>query len=104
MQPGEALFAEPVERLRACRQAADAAWTRLYRACYPQVLQAARRALGREMQSAYDPADFVADAMLELVRDFDRLEFPSLDAMIAYLQAQATSKIRQARRKDHPPA
>ena len=55
------------------RQAAEAAWTRLYRACYPQLLQAASRALGRDMQSAYDPADFVVDAMLELVRDFEHL-------------------------------
>lgn len=58
----------------------------------------AHRHLDGRLRSTYDADDFAADVMLDLVRDFDRFDFPSIDALIAYLQAQADWKIRQARR------
>jgi hypothetical protein len=101
MPAGDPSLAENLERLRTVQQAAEAAWARLYRACWPEVVKAATRMLGRELRSAYAPADFVADAMLDLLRDFEQLDFPSLDAMIAYRRARVELKIRQAGRRHH---
>jgi hypothetical protein len=76
-----------------------AAWEVLYHACYPHVLRYAELRLGPEMRSLYDAADFASDVMLELVRDFDRLEFPSYQALLDYLEQQVERKVRDVRRR-----
>jgi hypothetical protein len=77
----------------------QAAWAMLFRASHPHALRAARDLLDRRLRSAFDPADLAADVTLDLVRDFDRLEFPSFAPMIAYLRAQVERRVRDARHR-----
>ena len=65
---------------------------------YPHVLRAARRRINHRLRSTYDADDFVSDVMLDSLRDIDRLEFPSLDALIVHLQLQTERKVRDALR------
>ena len=98
MPPGDVSLDGALERLRHLSQSYQGAWAVLYRACYPHVLRAARRRINHRLRSTYDADDFVSDVMLDLLRDIDRLEFPSLDALIVHLQLQTERKVRDALR------
>jgi DNA-directed RNA polymerase specialized sigma24 family protein len=94
--PGDVSLNDALERLRHLSQSHQGAWAVLYRACYPHVLWAARRRINHRLRSTYDADDFVSDVMLDLLRDIDCLEYPSLDALIIHLQLQTERKVRDA--------
>src|SRR3954465_13429199 len=90
----EGLFA----RARAGDQAA---WEELFRTCYPKVIRVVRRKLDRPMRSLYDSTDFVSDVMKSLAANLDRLDFPSLGSLIAFLAQAAEQKVIDEYRRRH---
>lgn len=70
----------------------QAAWDQLFRACYPMVIRVVRRKLNRPMRSLYDSSDFANDVMKNLAANVDRLDFPSIESLMAFL-TQAAEKI-----------
>src|SRR5947209_8593182 len=77
----------------------DAAWRELFRQCYPKVIRVVRRKLNRPMRSLYDSTDFASDVMKSLVANADRLDFPSLDSLMAFLARVAEQKVIDEYRK-----
>ena len=77
------------------------AWETLFKACYPKVRRVVRRRLNRSMRSLYDSTDFANDAMENLAINFDQLEFPSVDSLIAYLAQVAEKKVIDEYRRQH---
>jgi RNA polymerase sigma factor (sigma-70 family) len=87
-----------IARARAGDQAA---WEELFHTCYPKVIRVVRRKLDRPMRSLYDSTDFVSDVMKSLAANFDRLDFPSLGSLIAFLAQAAEQKIIDEYRRRH---
>ena len=77
------------------------AWKELFEACYPKVLRVVRRKLDRPMRSLYDSTDFASDVMKSLAAKFDRFDFPSLEALHAYLVQSAKQKVIDEYRRRH---
>jgi hypothetical protein len=71
----------------------------LFRACYPHVIRAARRKMTRPLRALYDPADFVGEVFRNLVAEWGQLDFPSLAALIAHLEAQAERLVLATHRR-----
>ncbi|GAC1469607.1 MAG: hypothetical protein NVSMB9_13580 [Isosphaeraceae bacterium] len=79
----------------------DAAWELLFRKCYPKVVRVVRRKLDRPMRSLFDSTDFASDVMKSLVAKADRLDFPSFQSLLAFLEKVAEEKVIDEYRKAH---
>jgi DNA-directed RNA polymerase specialized sigma24 family protein len=71
----------------------QAAWETLFKECYPKVRRVVRRKLNRSMRSLYDSTDFASDVMGNLVANLERLNFPSVDSLLAFLAQVAEQKV-----------
>jgi RNA polymerase sigma factor (sigma-70 family) len=79
----------------------QAAWETLFNKCYPKVRRVVRRKLNRSMRSLYDSTDFASDVMGNLVANLDRLKFPSIDSLMAFLAHVAEQKVIDEHRRLH---
>ncbi len=77
------------------------AWETLFKECYPKVRRVVRRKLNRSMRSLYDSTDFASDVMGNLVANLDRLNFPSVDSLLAFLAHVAEQKVIDEHRRQH---
>jgi RNA polymerase sigma factor (sigma-70 family) len=77
------------------------AWETLFNKCYPKVRRVVRRKLNRSMRSLYDSTDFASDVMGNLVANIDRLKFPSVDSLLAFLAHVAEQKVIDEHRRQH---
>jgi RNA polymerase sigma-70 factor (ECF subfamily) len=89
------------ELLARARAGDQAAWAELFHTCYPKVIRVVRRKLDRPMRSLYDSTDIVGDVMKSLAADFERLDFPSIGSLIAYLAQAAEQKVIDEYRRQH---
>jgi RNA polymerase sigma factor (sigma-70 family) len=79
----------------------QAAWETLFKECYPKIRRVVRRKLNRSMRSLYDSTDFASDVMGNLVANLDRLKFPSVDSLLAFLARVAEQKVIDEHRRQH---
>jgi RNA polymerase sigma factor (sigma-70 family) len=77
------------------------AWDELFRTCYPKVIRVVRRRLDSPLRSLYDSTDFASDVMKSLAANFDRLDFPSINSLIAFLAQVAEQKVIDEHRRRH---
>src|SRR4051794_36653384 len=89
------------ELIARARAGDQAAWQELFDTCYPKVIRVVRRKLDRPMRSLYDSTDFVSDVMKSLAANLDRLDFPSLGSLIAFLAQAAEQKVIDEYRRRH---
>src|ERR1700674_2464513 len=89
------------ELIARARAGDQAAWEELFHTCYPKVIRVVRRKLDRPMRSLYDSTDFVSDVMKSLAANLDRLDFPSLSSLIAFLAQAAEQKVIDEYRRRH---
>src|SRR6185312_1392892 len=89
------------ELIARARAGDQAAWEELFNTCYPKVIRVVRRKLDRPMRSLYDSTDFVSDVMKSLAANIDRLDFPSLGSLIAFLAQAAEQKVIDEYRRRH---
>jgi RNA polymerase sigma factor (sigma-70 family) len=87
-----------IARARAGDQTA---WEELFDKCYPKVIRVVRRKLDQPMRSIYDSSDFFSDVMKSLAANLDRLDFPSLRSLIAFLAQAAEQKVIDEYRRQH---
>jgi RNA polymerase sigma factor (sigma-70 family) len=87
--------------LREAHRGDPAAWETLFKECYPKVRRVVRRKLNRSMRSLYDSTDFASDVMKSLAANFDQLEFPSIDSLMAFLAHVAEQKVIDEYRRRH---
>jgi RNA polymerase sigma factor (sigma-70 family) len=79
----------------------ESAWAELFQTCYPKVVRVVRRKLNRPLRTLYDSSDFAADVMKSLAANLDRLDFPSIDSLIAFLSHVAEQKVIDEYRRRH---
>jgi RNA polymerase sigma factor (sigma-70 family) len=89
------------ELIARARAGDQAAWEELFQTCYPKVIRVVRRKLDRPLRSLYDSTDFVSDVMKSLAANIDRLDFPSLGSLIAFLAQAAEQKVIDEYRRRH---
>jgi RNA polymerase sigma-70 factor (ECF subfamily) len=89
------------ELIARARAGDQAAWEALFRTCYPKVIRVVRRKLDRPLRSLYDSTDFVSDVMKSLAANIDRLDFPSMGSLIAFLAQAAEQKVIDEYRRRH---
>jgi RNA polymerase sigma factor (sigma-70 family) len=87
--------------LKEAQNGNQTAWETLFNECYPKVRRVVRRKLTRSMRSLYDSTDFASDVMENLVANLDRLEFPSVDSLLAFLAHVAEQKVIDEYRRQH---
>jgi RNA polymerase sigma factor (sigma-70 family) len=87
--------------LQEAQKGDQSAWETLFKECYPKVRRVVRRRLNRSMRSLYDSTDFANDAMESLAANFDQLEFPSVNSLIAFLAQVAEQKVIDEYRRQH---
>src|SRR4051794_15715860 len=92
---------ESDELIARARAGDQAAWEELFHTCYPKVIRVVRRKLNRPMRSLYDSTDFVSDVMKSLAANLERLDFPSLGSLIAFLAQTAEQKVIVEYRRRH---
>jgi len=68
---------------------------------YPKVVRVVRRKLDRPLRTLYDSTDFASDVMKSLAANLDRLEFPSIHALMAFLAQAAEQKVIDEYRRRH---
>jgi len=91
-----------VSGLFARARAGDqAAWEELFHTCYPKVVRVVRRKLDRPLRTLYDSTDFASDVMKSLAANLDRLDFPSLHSLMAFLAQAAEQKVIDEYRRRH---
>ena len=83
------------------RSGDQAAWEELFNTCYPKVIRVVRRKLDRPLRSLYDSTDFASDVMKSLAANLDRLDFPSIDSLMAFLAQVAEQKVIDEYRRRH---
>jgi RNA polymerase sigma factor (sigma-70 family) len=89
------------ELIARARAGDQSAWEELFQTCYPKVIRVVRRKLDRPLRSLYDSTDFVSDVMKSLAANLDRLDFPSLGSLIAFLAQAAEQKVIDEYRRRH---
>jgi RNA polymerase sigma-70 factor (ECF subfamily) len=89
------------ELIARARAGDQAAWEELFKTCYPKVIRVVRRKLDQPMRSLYDSTDFVSDVMKSLAANINRLDFPSLGSLIAFLAQAAEQKVIDEYRRRH---
>jgi len=77
------------------------AWEALFKECYPKVRRVVRRKLNRQMRALYDSTDFASDVMKSLAANFEQLQFPSIDSLMAFLSQVAEQKVIDEYRRRH---
>ena len=87
--------------LREAHLGDQAAWEMLFKECYPKVRRVVRRKLDRSMRSLYDSTDFASDVMKSLAANFDQLQFPSIESLMAFLATVAEQKVIDEYRRRH---
>jgi RNA polymerase sigma factor (sigma-70 family) len=87
--------------LQAAHRGDQLAWEALFRECYPKVRRVVRRKLNRSMRSLYDSTDFASDVMKSLAANFNQLQFPSIDSLLAFLAQVAEQKVIDEYRRRH---
>jgi len=87
--------------LEDAQNGSQTAWETLFKECYPKVRRVVRRKLNRSMRSLYDSTDFASDVMGNLVANLDRLNFPSVDSLLAFLAHVAEQKVIDEHRRQH---
>ncbi|WP_158633377.1 RNA polymerase sigma factor [Tautonia sociabilis] len=93
---------QSVDGLFARAQSGDEqAWEELFRQCYPKVVRVVRRRLNQPMRSLYDSADFASDVWRSLLAKSDRFDFPSVSALMAFLEKAAKQKVIDEHRRLH---
>ena len=96
----QASIDQPVDGLFARAQSGDeGAWDELFRKCYPKVVRVVRRRLNQPMRSLYDSSDFASDVWRSLLAKSDRFDFPSIHALMAFLEQAAKQKVIDEHRK-----
>jgi RNA polymerase sigma factor (sigma-70 family) len=90
-----------VKALQEAHRGDQAAWETLFKECYPKVRRVVRRKLNRAMRSLYDSTDFASDVMKSLAANFDQLQFPSIDSLLAFLAHVAEQKVIDEYRRRH---
>jgi RNA polymerase sigma factor (sigma-70 family) len=90
-----------LKALEDAQRGDQAAWETLFKECYPKVRRVVRRKLNRSMRSLYDSTDFASDVMKSLAAQFDQLEFPSIDSLMAFLAHVAEQKVIDEYRRRH---
>lgn len=107
--PGDAIMSMAPEtsgvgtdNLFARARAGDqGAWEELVTACYSKVRRVVGRKLDRRMRSLFDSTDFANDVFKSLVAKSDRFDFPSIEALNAYLVQAAEQKVIDEYRRQH---
>jgi RNA polymerase sigma factor (sigma-70 family) len=79
----------------------QSAWEALFAACHDKVLRVVRRRLNPPMRSLYDSTDFVSDVWKSLAAKVDRLDFPTVNHLIAFLVQAVDQKIKDEYRRQH---
>jgi len=87
------------ELLARAKSGDQAAWEELFKECYPKVIRVVRRRLDSPLRSLYDSTDFASDVMKSLAANFDRLDFPSIGSLIAFLSQVAEQKVIDEHRR-----
>jgi RNA polymerase sigma factor (sigma-70 family) len=95
------IAADLATTLQEAQKGNQTAWETLFRECYPKVRRVVRRRLTRSMRSLYDSTDFANDAMERLAANFNHLEFPSVNSLIAFLAQVAEQKVIDEYRRQH---
>ena len=84
------------------RMGDERAWQELFAACYPKVLRVVRRRLtSPAIRSLYDSTDFVGDVWKSLAEKPEAFDFPTIDALLAFLSRAAERKVVDAYRRRH---
>lgn len=92
---------DPSTLLARARAGDQAAWEELFHMFYPKVVRVVRRKLDRPLRTLYDSTDFASDVMKSLAANLDRLEFPSIHALMAFLAQAAEQKVIDEYRRRH---
>lgn len=92
---------ETHELFARARAGDQAAWNELFEKCYPKLRRAVRRRLDSSLRSVFDSTDFASDVMKSLAANADRLDFPSFEALAAFLENVARKKLTDEYRKAH---
>ncbi len=92
---------DPSGLFARARAGDQAAWEELFHTCYPKVRRVVRRKLDRPLRSLYDSTDFASDVMKSLAANLDRLDFPSIDSLMAFLAQVAEQKVIDEYRRRH---
>ena len=71
----------------------QAAWEELFHTCYPKIIEAVRRRLNQPLRSLYDSTDFASHAINTLAANVNRLDFPTIDSLLAFLTRVAEQKV-----------
>jgi len=79
----------------------QAAWDELFHTCYPKILEAVRRRLKQPLRSVYDSTDFANDAIKILTANVNRLDFPTIDSLLAFLTHVAEQRVLDEYRRMH---
>jgi RNA polymerase sigma factor (sigma-70 family) len=80
----------------------QAAWKELFDTCYPKIVRVIRRRLNSPgMRSLYDSTDFASDVWKSLAAKSDRFDFPTIDALMAFLKRAAEQKLIDEYRRLH---
>jgi RNA polymerase sigma factor (sigma-70 family) len=87
------------ELLARAKSGDQAAWEELFKECYPKVIRVVRRRLDSPLRSLYDSTDFASDVMKSLAANFDRLDFPSIGSLMAFLIQVAEQKVIDEHRR-----
>ena len=91
---------ENPDSLFARARAGDSqAWDELFRVCYPKVIRVVRRKLNGPMRTLYDSTDFASDVMKSLAANAHRLDFESMNSLLAFLAKVAEQKVIDEHRK-----
>lgn len=77
----------------------QSAWEELFNTCYPKVIRVVRRKLDSPMRSLYDSTDFASDVMKSLAANFGRMDFPSINSLVAFLAQVAEQKVIDEHRR-----
>ena len=99
--PSDQSDQDPDRLLERARDGDQAAWEELFRTFYPKVIRVVRRKLDRPLRSLYDSTDFASDVMKSLAANLDRLDFPSISSLMAFLAQAAEQKVIDEYRRRH---
>lgn len=91
---------DPNQLFARARAGDKQAWEELFKTCYPKVIRVVRRKLTNpSMRTLFDSTDFASDVMTSLAANVDRLDFPSVGALISFLEGVAERKVIDEYRK-----
>lgn len=99
--PSEPSALDPSALLARARAGDQEAWDELFHTYYPKVVRVVRRKLDRPLRTLYDSTDFASDVMKSLAANLDRLEFPTIHALMAFLTDAAEKKVIDEYRRRH---